>query len=179
MGRDVEVDLRPERTYRLPEALRPELARPWGPVLQTPELPAALAGHAVAAVGDFVALTLLRLGIAPRLIAVDLHTQRGARSEEYARAFAGWGDRAVRVLNPPGEVTRAAWDAVRLAFAEPGTTRIEVEGEEDLLGIPVFLECPLGTRVLYGAPGRGAVVVTVDASFRQHVRDLVARFERA
>jgi uncharacterized protein (UPF0218 family) len=51
-----------------------------------------------------------------------------------------------------------------------------VEGEEDLLGIPCFLEAPLGAKVLYGMPGKGVVVVEVTPVFQERVRALLARF---
>jgi len=164
--------------FRLPEALREELARPFGPVLQTDRLQEALAGDApVVAVGDVVSMTLKALGLTPKLFVCDYRTLRG-HDDRYEAALGTWGDREARVRNPPATVTREAWLAVREAFAKEGTTRIVVDGEEDLVAIPVFLECPAGTRVLYGAPGQGVVVVTADEEFKREVGDLLGRMER-
>ncbi|HUR25411.1 MAG TPA: DUF359 domain-containing protein, partial [Candidatus Thermoplasmatota archaeon] len=74
---------------------------------------------------------------------------------------------------------REAWDAIRLGLQhEEGPVRIVVEGEEDLLGIPCFLEAPPGAIVLYGMPNQGVVVVRVDAAFKAKVAALLARFTR-
>ena len=175
---DAAADLRPRDRYQLPDALRTDLARPYGPILSTDELAAALSpDDVIAAVGDVVSMTLHELGVRPRLFICDYKTQRGADDPEYRRVLGAWGDREARVTNPAAEITREAWDAVRDALAQPpgATTRIVVDGEEDLLGIPCFLEAPDGAAVLYGMPGRGAVLVRVDDALRQRVRDLVAR----
>jgi uncharacterized protein (UPF0218 family) len=174
----VAADLRPVKAYRLPEALRAELARPFGPVLQEADLAAAVAGKTVVAVGDVVSLTLKRLGLAPQAFVCDFSTQRGTRDPLYEHELGSWGVRVVRATNPAGLLTRAAWDAMRAALQGPGPVRVEVEGEEDLLGIPAFLESPIGARVLYGMPRRGVVVVEVTAAFQAQVRELLARFEQ-
>jgi len=174
------ADLRPRTSYTLPDALRAELGRAWGPILQTSELPAALAGGApIIAVGDVVSLALKGLGIEPRVFLCDFQTQRGEPDPRYEAELGSWGHLAFRVRNPPARITREAWDAVRLALDSPTwPVRIVVEGEEDLLGIPCFLEAPLGSRVLYGMPGKGVVVVTTTPEFLAMVQALLARFER-
>lgn len=166
------------KAYRLPERLRGELAKPFGPVVAATRLPALLAGRTVVAVGDVVSLTLKRLGIEPQALVVDFATQRGTRDPLYERELGTWGRRVLRATNPPGLLTRQAWEAVREALQGPGPVRVEVEGEEDLLGIPAFLEAPLGACVLYGMPGQGVVVVEVTAAFQDQVRGLLSRFDR-
>lgn len=193
------ADLRPPRRYLLPEALRRELGAAFGPVVQSSELVAAI-GHAdiVLAVGDVVSLTLKTLGVTPRLFVCDYQTQRGlpdkksgvgamaaaakdASNEKtlYELELGSWGELAFRVRNPAASITREAWDAIRLGLQhDEGPVRVVVEGEEDLLGIPCFLEAPVGSVVLYGMPNQGVVVVRVDAAFKAKVAALLARFTR-
>lgn len=187
-------DLRPAKRYVLPEALRAELARPFGPVLQSEQLAELVAGAPlVVAVGDVVSLTLKLLGITPRLFVCDYATQRGApsgagtytkglvsnESALYEMELGNWGDMAFTVRNPAGTITRQAWDAVRIGLDHPdGPVRIHVTGEEDLLAIPCFLEAPEGAIVLYGMPNQGVVAVTVDAAFKAKVAALLAKFQR-
>jgi uncharacterized protein (UPF0218 family) len=173
------ADLRPRRAYVLPDMLRRELAKPFGPVVAETELKAALAGvTVVVAVGDVVSLTCKRLGIKPKLFVCDFKTQRGDDDPAMKDELGMWGRVGFRVKNPAGKITREAWDAVRRALWVPESpVRIVVDGEEDLLGIPCFLEVPDGAAVLYGMPGQGIVVVKVDESFRQTVRGMLARFE--
>ncbi len=179
-------DLRPKVAYRLPDSLRKELGKPWGPVLSTDELAAELhPGDFVVAVGDVVSLTLKQFGFNPKLFVCDYQTQRGEANPEYERELGAWGHVALRVRNPAATITRQAWDAIRLALdrdaddEEDEPVRLVVEGEEDLLGIPCFLEAPLGSKVLYGMPGKGVVVVTTTTEFLDTVRKLLARFEQA
>jgi uncharacterized protein (UPF0218 family) len=185
------ADLRPARRYLLPDALRAELGKPFGPVLQSDELAAALAGvKDVLAVGDVVSLTLKLMGFKPRLFVCDYQTQRGQsagvhkgeaanESALYEMELGSWGTYAFTVRNPAGAITRQAWDAIRLGLENPeGPVRIHVEGEEDLLGIPCFLEAPDGAAVLYGLPGKGVVLVRVDAAFKAKVAALLAKFTK-
>lgn len=172
------ADLRPRVAYVLPEALRGELGRAWGPIVQSGELPAAVRGAPkLLAVGDVVSLALKRLDVTPDVFICDFQTQRGDPDPLYEAELGTWGERALRVRNRAAHVTREAWDAVRLALsAEKGPVRILVDGEEDLLGIPCFLEAPLGSKVLYGMPGKGVVVVDVTAALQEKVTELLARF---
>jgi hypothetical protein len=185
------MDLRPAKAYRLPTALRGELAKPFGPIFSTGELAASLKpSDTVLAVGDVVSLTLKRMGFTPRLFVCDYQTQRGGpggsgahagvsggAANEYEAELGSWGEVAFRVRNPAATITREAWDAIRIALEHgKGPVRVVVEGEEDLLGIPCFLEAPLGAKVLYGMPGKGVVVVEVTPVFQERVRALLARF---
>ena len=175
-------DLRPPRRYVLPESLRRELGKPFGPVVGGNDLPKALVGaKTVIAVGDVVSLTLKKLGLEPALFVCDFLTQRGEPDPTYELELGTWGEMAFRVRNPAASITREAWDAVRLGLEHPaghGPVRIVVEGEEDLLGIPCFLEAPDGAIVLYGMPGKGVVVVRVDAALKAKVREVLAKFTR-
>ena len=179
-GPAAAADLRPAHRYVLPEAVRHQLAAPFGPVVGGNDLPKVLAGaKTVVAVGDVVSLTLKNLGIEPALFVCDFMTQRGEPDPTYEIELGTWGTLAFRVRNPAATITREAWDAVRLGLEHtPGPVRIVVDGEEDLLGIPAFLEAPEGAVVLYGMPGKGVVVVRVDAAFKARVADVLAKFQR-
>lgn len=172
------ADLRPATAYTLPDRLRPALAAPWGPVVDTATLGAMLrADDVVLSVGDVVSLSLQELGVVPKLFVCDYHTRRGVDDERLRAKLGSWGDREVRVANPAGQLTAQAWDAVRDALQADGTTRIVVDGEEDMLGIPCFLEAPEGAVVVYGMPGQGAVVCQVTPELRQRVADFVQALE--
>lgn len=177
------ADPRPRVAYTLPDALRPELAAPFGPVLGTAELGELLTPQDVlVAVGDVVSLTLKQLGRTPVLFVCDFQTQRGEPDPRLEAELGSWGRRAFRVRNPAGQVTREAWDAIRLGLAaDPADApvRVVVEGEEDLLGLPCFLEAPVGAKVLYGMPGKGVAVVEVNAPLRVRVQALLGRFGQA
>ncbi|MGB1698069.1 MAG: GTP-dependent dephospho-CoA kinase family protein [Thermoplasmatota archaeon] len=128
-------------------------------------------------VGDVVSLTAKQMGLQPNVFVCDYKTKRGDQDPNFVAELSTWGDQEIRVDNPAAQVTRAAWQAVRDAIAAEGTTRIVVEGEEDLLGLPAFMEAPLGAKVLYGAPGRGMILVTIDEEFRESVAFILQRMQ--
>lgn len=166
----------PPPVYRLADELRPLFQRPFGPVLQTAELPNHLAPEDVlVCVGDHVSQTALDLGYEPKLIIVDYKTQRGAVDPELRQTLSRYGKTVLRVANPPATVSKELYAAVVQAFRLSGSVRIEVEGEEDLAGLPVFAEAPLGTVVLYGMPHRGIVLVRLDEAFRRQAQVLLRR----
>ena len=87
----------------------------------------------------------------------------------------------LRARNPPAMITLELWEAIQNAFFMIGTggrVGIEVEGEEDLAAIPAIIMAPEGARVLYGMPGKGMVVVTVDSGARKKAQALLGLMER-
>jgi GTP-dependent dephospho-CoA kinase len=170
--------LRPARAYLLPEGLREELAVPMGPVVQEAELAPALRGaKVVACVGDVVSLTCKRLGMRPKVFVVDYQTKRKP-DPAWREALATWGRMGLAARNPAGTVTREAWDAVKRAFWLPESpVRIVIDGEEDLLGLPVILEAPDGAKVLYGIPDQGVCIVTVDETSKARAASVLARMK--
>jgi uncharacterized protein (UPF0218 family) len=171
------MELVPAISYKLPQGLRQELAKAFGPVVAGAELRGVVKpDDLVIAVGDVVSLTCKEQGIEPKLFVVDYKTQRGGVSELYKRELGGWGEDELKVKNSAATITREAWLAIREGLARPGKVRIVVQGEEDLLGIPCFLEAPLGAKVLYGMPGKGVVVVTVDRTIQDTIVAVLAKF---
>lgn len=173
------MDHAPKTHYILPDDMRTELAVPFGPVVGNDGLARLTKGQRVLAVGDVVSLSLKGLGVIPQLFVCDYKTQRGAESATYREALSSWGDEEIRVSNPAGTVTRESWLAVRKAVNGKAPVRIVVDGEEDLLGLPALLEAPDDALVVYGAPGRGAVVCRVDDGLRNRVASFVARLPQA
>jgi GTP-dependent dephospho-CoA kinase len=162
--------------YRLPASLRGVFQEPFGPVMTTDELLASLpAGATIVAVGDVVSLTLINHGRRPKVIVIDYKTQRGDDDPLLRRILGSWGDEVVRVRNPAATITDELVAALKAALAAKGSTRIEVDGEEDLAGLPVFAHAPDGTIVLYGMPHRGVVRVVVDAQKRAMALDLLKK----
>lgn len=162
--------------YRLPEEMRPEFQKPFGPVLKTEDLVKNIKrGDTLVCIGDLVSRTAIWLGLEPKIIVVDFKTERKELEPELREELSHYGKVVLRVENPAATVTKQLYGAVVQAFRLAGTVRIEVEGEEDLAGLPVFAEAPLGTVVIYGMPGQGFVLVRVDEAMKRKARDLLER----
>ena len=85
------------------------------------------------------------------------------------------GATVLRVANPAATLTDALDEAVRDGLAHPPAL-IVVEGEEDLAVIPLALAAPDGAALVYGQPGQGVVVATIDAERRALARALLDLF---
>lgn len=161
--------------HKLPENLRPRLARPLGRFFSVEEVN----GHSfvevvkkssfVVTVGDRVTETLGGLGRTPDVQVVDSRENRRDRAPPDV-AYA----RQIEVHNPAGTVTDEAIDGIREAFRGRKPVRVLVEGEEDLLAIPVIALAPDSAMVFYGQPGEGIVVVRADGESKSRNRAVLA-----
>jgi uncharacterized protein (UPF0218 family) len=166
----------PAVVVRLQDGLRGELKDPMGEVYTDAEVLLAAAGAPIVAVGDVVTYHLLEAGHTPAVALVDERTERSAVDPEISEGIAGF-DSVVAVENPAATLTAELLEALAAAIDAGGTTLIEVDGEEDLAALPAVLLAPAGASVVYGQPGEGMVLVTVDRPTRERVRDLLGRME--
>jgi uncharacterized protein (UPF0218 family) len=77
------------------------------------------------------------------------------------------------VPNPAGEVTEEAYETLKQVLREETPTVIRVEGEEDLLTLPLILLAPIGSIIAYGQPHVGLVVIQVTLASRNEVKLLL------
>lgn len=161
--------------YRLPESLRIRLARPVGRLFSAEEVK----GHSFAevvrrapmviTVGDRVTETLGAQGRVPDVQVVDSKENRKKRAPPDV-AYA----RKIEVGNPPGTITEGAIEGIREALRGQKPVRVAVNGEEDLLAIPVIALAPVSAVIFYGQPGEGIVVVRVDVKSKSRNRAILA-----
>ncbi len=169
-----------EFVKRLPSFLRSTFAEPWGAVYSTADACLELRqdGYLIVAVGDATVFELLRCGIRPDLAIIDYREKRQALTADKLAAlqpFSASGAKKIR--NPPGTITRELEDAVRAFFEHPRPTLFLIEGEDDLAVLPSLLFAPNGTRICYGQPERGIVVLVESEELRQRAQHVYALFE--
>ena len=149
----------------LPDSLRKHLKSPAGPLYTDAEELLADAGNPLVTVGDVVTHHVLGAGVTPAVALVDDRTERTAVDPAVSdRIAAATFDHEVTVENPPATLTDELLGALRAALDRPGTTLIEVDGEEDLAAVPAIIAAPDGASIVYGQPGEGMVLVTVDGN---------------
>ena len=164
------------RLYRLPEGLRPTLAKPLGQVFSAeevhePEFDALVRGAPMAiTVGDRVTETFGEMGRVPDVQVVDGIERRMARGAPEV-PFA----RLVKVKNPPGILTAEAIAGMKTAFMGKKPVRVLVEGEEDLMAMLAIAMAPVSATVFYGQPGVGVVAVKVNAISKSRNRAILAK----
>ncbi|MFY9869988.1 MAG: GTP-dependent dephospho-CoA kinase family protein [Candidatus Nitrosopolaris sp.] len=129
----------------------------------------------VVSVGDATTDRLISYGIVPRVCVVDGRERRAQRI-----AIGGESALQDRVLqlkcsNPAGTISKGAVQVLRDALRNSNTNpvRVIVDGEEDLLTLPILVLVPLGSVVLYGQPFKGIVIVNVDSKTRKTAKDLM------
>jgi uncharacterized protein (UPF0218 family) len=118
----------------------------------------------VCVIGDFTARNTLDHGIPVDLYVVDHQVMR--------RPIAVPVPEGVSVYhadNPPGLITAEAWRLIERLVGEASRSLLLVEGEEDLLALPVIKFAPTDALVAYGQPHVGLVLVTVTAEKRKEI----------
>lgn len=75
----------------------------------------------------------------------------------------------IKVKNPHSCLTEEALQAVSDALSAKMPVRIFVDGEEDLLALPIIALYPIGTIVVYGQPHKGLVINCIDQKIRKSV----------
>ena len=163
------------RDLKLPDDMRDFMRISPGPVLVGEELLAvAKEAKLLVSVGDYCTMDLITRGRPPDIALVDFKTRREARVE-YAGRLEKFGDIVMSVSNPPAMITRESWLAISEAFKLKKRVRLDIQGEEDLLSLVCVALAPLGTVVVYGLPGKGAVVVHVDKKEKSKMRSIFKR----
>ena len=78
-----------------------------------------------------------------------------------------------KCVNKQGTVSREAYNILKKIFQRKENAMIFVNGEEDLLALPVFVFAQEKSVVLYGQPLEGIVIVKVDNKLKKKAQDLL------
>ncbi|MFP3233587.1 MAG: DUF359 domain-containing protein [Sulfolobaceae archaeon] len=160
--------------FILPQELRNQLAKPYGILFtNNAELLHFLKSRKnsrIITVGDVVTKTVLDLNLTPFLSLVDGKTRRKFNIEK----------RAVmeRVKNEAGLIRLSTISKIKelLEIDSDASKIVYVEGEEDLLVIPIIIYGKDGDIILYGQPYAGAVVLIIDDLIRRRVMEIFTKF---
>lgn len=156
---------------KLPAALRERLKTPLGVLLRDATKENILRhipnGSVVITVGDATTEKMFRFNLIPSLSIVDGLEKRQKRmppSGDVAKLFCD---------NPAGEITSQSIDTIKDALKSKSPVQIVVNGEEDLLVIPVCIHAPQNAVVLYGQPNEGLVIVKITQEIRNKTQELL------
>ena len=159
----------------LSENLREELKTPLGELIKdsNPDkeniIKKTYSEKIVVTVGDATSELLIKMGLIPFLQIVDGKEKRHERDLPI-------NDSTVTTMNcenPPGEITEQSMNTIKKSLDSKPPIRIIVDGEEDLLVIPVCLFAPENCVVMYGQPNEGLVIVEITNQIRQKVQNIV------
>ncbi|MDC0884041.1 GTP-dependent dephospho-CoA kinase family protein [Nitrosopumilus sp.] len=79
----------------------------------------------------------------------------------------------LKIDNPAAEITLESIEIIKKAFTMNSPIRLTVNGEEDLLVLPVCIHAPENSVILYGQPNKGLVLVQITAEIRNKAQALL------
>jgi len=127
-------------------------------------------------VGDICTINVHKEIRTPNISIIDFKTKRNTPlTKEQKDVIENIGDKGVNVVNNSGTISYELWKAIKNAIGSKKSVRIEVEGEEDLASLAAISLSKIGTKVIYGMPDRGMVVVDVDQQSKMRVNALLER----
>jgi len=126
----------------------------------------------IISVGDRTTEKMINFGLIPSLQIIDGQEKREKREPPKL-------DNATELTvdNPAAEITPQSIEIIKKAFTLQFPVRIFVNGEEDLLVLPVCIHAPENAVVLYGQPNRGLVIVRITPEIRNKVQGLLDLME--
>ena len=75
--------------------------------------------------------------------------------------------------NTKGTISKEAYLTIKKILVEKEQAIIFIDGEEDLLALPLFAMAPKGSVVLYGQPLEGIVLVNITEEKQNQAKDLM------
>lgn len=171
-----------ENTLVLPDDVRAQLKEPLGELItdfsRWVETNAIFPQRSVT-VGDVITKTFNDMNIVHTVSVVDLRVERQDVFSDIFQLGFTQNDFVITAQNPAGKITPSLWKSVEEALIlrkEGKRIVVFVEGEEDLVVLPVVLAAPLGYTVFYGQPKVGVVAVFVDEIMKEKAYSFVANF---
>ena len=119
-------------------------------------------------VGDKTTEKMIEYEIIPSLQIIDGFEKRQKRE------FPKLGNESeLKVDNPAAEITLESIEIIKKAFTMTPPIRLTVNGEEDLMVLPVCIHAPKNSVVLYGQPNKGLVLVQITTEIRNKAQTLL------
>ena len=159
----------------LPEDLRDQLKNPLGTLINDDDpnkeniIKKITAESIIITVGDRTTENMLQLGLKPKIQIIDCLEKRNKRIAPVDDTV----NTKLSCTNPPGEITEESIQVIKKAFSSEPPVRIVVDGEEDLLVVPVCISAPENSFVMYGQPGEGLVIVQITPEIRAKVQKIL------
>lgn len=125
------------------------------------------------AIGDVLTTSLVEHEIRANVYIVDNLNKRHGYEPKLPEHLPQF-----HICNPPGKLSEEALYKTDILVNAKQDLVILVEGEEDLLTLPAVLYAPLGSKVLYGQPDEGVVIIEVNKSIKSKVEQIILKMEK-
>ena len=159
---------------KLPDSLRDQLKIPLGVLLPIGQdnkinIQKYLSDNSyIITVGDRTTEKMIDFDLIPSLQIIDGFEKRIKRDIiKLGNAFE------LKIDNPAAEITLESIEIIKKAFTMNSPIRLTVNGEEDLLVLPVCIHAPENSVILYGQPHKGLVLVQITTEIRNKAQALL------
>jgi uncharacterized protein (UPF0218 family) len=125
-------------------------------------------------VGDIVTQNLAKNHIPLHIMIIDNKVLR-----QIIQPIKADAQKILHVKNPPGTITPEAWTIVQQALEQNQTTKLLVDGEEDLLTLVAVIQAPANSLVIYGQPHEGIVAIKVTAQTKKKMQKIIDAMQPA
>lgn len=160
---------------KLPENFREQLKIPLGDLIKEENvnkkniLSKIGSESLVITVGDRTTENMINLGIMPQIQIIEGLEKRNKRLVPKDDTI----NTNLSCKNPPSEITDESTQVIQKAFSYKLPVRIIVNGEEDLLVLPVCIFAPENSVVMYGQPNEGLVIIHITPEIRAKVQKIL------
>ena len=160
---------------QLPDDLRDQLKNPLGNLIKDNDIDKEniikeISPESVLiTVGDRTTENMLQLGLKPQIQIIDGLEKRNQRTVPVDDTI----NTNLSCRNPPGEITEESIQVIQKAFSCESPVRITVDGEEDLLVLPVCMYAPEGSVVMYGQQNEGLVIIRITPEIHAKVQKIL------
>ena len=159
---------------KLPDSLRDQLKIPLGVLLPIGQddkrnIQKYLSDNSyIITIGDRTTEKMIDFDLIPSLQIIDGLEKRIKRDIiKLGNAFE------LKIDNPAAEITLESIEIIKKAFTMNSPIRLTVNGEEDLLVLPVCIHAPENSVILYGQPNKGLVLVQITTEIRNKAQALL------
>lgn len=184
-----------KRSYWLPKHERLHFKKPMGQLLSGAKNNIGWAGlqaqktlkkkgsppPLIISVGDISTQSFILNNLPVNLAVYDQRCQRQPINFKFHQELKNQAGFYFKVKNYPGTLTSYSLKALSLALikmvSQKQSGAIQVQGEEDLLVLPLILLSPLNTLIFYGQPGQGLVQVKVKEKTKEKALLLFKKFK--
>lgn len=156
---------------KITEELRAELKEPLGRMASIEEV--AKTNKKIVAVGDVVALSLLKKGVKPFVAVFDFKNLRKEIERSEKQKLISNFPNATKVVNPPGTLNEKIFDTARKLLKTGGA--LFVDGEEDLVALAFLRSLEDGFILTYGIFGKGVVAVEGGEKTKKMAKGIIKR----
>lgn len=162
----------------LPENLRQELKKPFGELCQEITLENGSGSPYLITVGDVTSKIFNEKSLGQKLSVIDFKV---AREKKFVsiKELGFVGDEVIfNVDNPAGFITSSLFKKLVeiIKFGKKKKEILQINGEDDLVVLPLILTVPLNTLIYYGQPDVGLVKVLVSEGNKEKAYNLASRF---